>query len=68
MRCRLVSLQLFITHNTQIGPQNEIQIAMRVIAPLSFFAIVVVKAIGGDGDVGASVVARRGEWLTSKTH
>jgi hypothetical protein len=30
---------------------------MRIIAPLSFFAITVVKAIGGGGVVGASVVA-----------
>jgi hypothetical protein len=59
-----VSLHLFIAHNTQIRPQNEIQIAMKVIAPLSFFTIVVVKAIGGGGGggvVGASVVARRGK-------
>ncbi len=40
---------------------------MKVIAPLSFFTIVVVKAIGGGGVVGASVVAGRGKWSTSKT-
>ncbi len=58
-----MSLHLFIAHNTQIRPQNEIQIAMKVIAPLSFFTIVVVKAIGGGGGgvVGASVVAGRGK-------
>jgi hypothetical protein len=38
---------------------------MRIVLPLSFFAIVVVKAIGGGGggggDVGASVVVGHGK-------